>query len=50
MAETFSVWEYIVALFAGWGVFAIGAIGVIVVALVSNLFKKKNETGQNIHS
>ena len=41
MAETISVWEYIGAMFFGWGVFA---AGVVVVALVSNLFKKKNET------
>lgn len=41
MAETFSVWEYIASLFIGWGIFS---LGVVIVALVSNLFKKKNET------
>jgi hypothetical protein len=38
MAETFSVWEYIAAMFIGWGVFS---VGVIIVAFVSNLFKSK---------
>ncbi len=41
MAETISISDYIGAQFVGWAIFA---IGVIVVALVLKLFKKKNET------
>jgi hypothetical protein len=41
MAESISVWEYIAATFIGWGIFS---LGVIIVALVANFFKKKNET------
>jgi hypothetical protein len=38
MAETISISDYISAQFIGWAIFG---IGVIVVALVSKLFKKK---------
>lgn len=41
MAETISMWDYIVSLFIGWGIFA---VWVIVVALVVNILRKKHET------
>lgn len=43
MIESVSIFDYIICMFAGWGVFT---MGVIVVAFISNLFKKKdtNET------